>query len=83
MAYHKNIIPRGTFGDFCKITEEYKELEDAFTQNNNILELCEMADLIGAIAGYSKKHYNITLDQLVKMTKATEDAFIHGERQKK
>jgi hypothetical protein len=80
MGYHKNKIPKFTFGTSGKITEEYLEWKDAATQNNKILELCELADLIGAIEGHIKNAYNLTLDDLIVMKNATKTAFLDGSR---
>lgn len=80
MGYHKRKIIKGTLGEPSKIKEEFDELFEAIEQNNPILELCEMCDLIGAIESYSYKYYNISLEQLIKMTKCTQEAFKEGER---
>lgn len=79
MSYHTRKINKGILGEFSKIKEEFEELEDAHNQNNPVLELCELADLIGAIKHHIKK-YNITLYGLEKMADATESAFKSGGR---
>lgn len=81
MAYHKNKIERGIYGNFSKIKEEFDELEDATQQDNKVLILCELADLIGAIEGYLEtNHPGIALSDLIKMKDATKSAFLDGER---
>jgi len=80
MGYHKREIPKGELGEFSKITEEYTELLDANEQSNPILELVELADLVGAIEAYTRKQYNIALEDIFKMTLATESAFKDGSR---
>lgn len=80
MGYHKNKINKGELGHFSKIKEEFEELSDAYFQSNPVLELCELADLIGAIEAYSLNHYDIELLDLIKMTRATQSAFKDGER---
>ena len=74
-GYHRREIPKGELGEFSKITEEFTELYDAVEQQNSVLELCEMADLIGAI-----KHYNIGLNKLIQFMECTENAFKSGKR---
>ena len=44
------------------------------------MELVELSDLLGAIESYTKKHYNISLDDLIKMKDITQRAFINGRR---
>lgn len=79
MGYHSKEIPRGKFGEFSKIKEEFMEAEDAFEQGNKVMLLVELADLIGAIEGYCSI-YNITLDDLLKMKESTKRAFNDGTR---
>ncbi len=80
MGYHENKIDKGTFGEFSKIIEEYQELCDAHSQYNPILELCELADLIGAIEEYAEKKFNIQLDEIIAMKERTKEAFQEGKR---
>lgn len=72
MNYHKNVIPKGKLGEFSKIREEYKELKDAFEQNDPILQLCELTDLIGAIEHYAMAKYNISLNELIAFNEKTQ-----------
>lgn len=80
MGYHKREIPRGTYGEFSKIVEEWVELQDAHEQGAPILELCELADLLGAIDGYVAKHFNLRLKDVAQMTQMTKEAFEEGQR---
>ena len=79
-GYHTAKIPKGVFGEASKITEEYYEWLDALSQGVKILELVELADLIGAIEGYAAKQYSISLQDLIQMKSLTERAFIDGTR---
>lgn len=80
-GYHKTIITKGILGEISKIQEELDELKDAYDQNNKVLELCELADIIGAINLYLIKHFpDITIHNLITMAEATERAFENGER---
>lgn len=56
MGYHLIDIPRGEYGELSKVAEELIELKDALQQNANIMVLCELSDLHGAIIGVMKKH---------------------------
>jgi len=80
MGYHIKEIERGVFGDFSKIEEEWEELIDARSQNAIILELCEIADLYGAISGYVEKRFGMSMDDIKKMSELTSSAFKDGER---
>lgn len=83
MGYHKNKIPKGVLGEFSKIKEEFLEAEDAIEQENNIMLLVELSDLIGAIESYCENNHNITLGDLLIMSKATKNAFNDGTRTNK
>lgn len=79
MAYHLNEIPKGQFGEFSKIREEFLELEDAVSQNDPILTLVELSDLLGAIEEYAKR-WNISMNDLVSFSRKTKSAFKEGKR---
>lgn len=79
MAYHTRKIEKGTLGELSKIKEEFEELIDANEQKNNILEICELCDLLGAIEAYAKK-WNLTLKDLNNMKEATKKSFEDGTR---
>lgn len=79
-GYHQREIPKGELGEFSKIIEEYTELLDAHEQDARVLEICELTDLIGAIKHYAAKKYNLSLDDLMKFSHMTEDAFKAGKR---
>jgi hypothetical protein len=80
MTYHKKKIERGVYGGDSKIREEYEEFQDALDQGNPIMALVELADLIGAIEGYTLTNYNITLADVLEMHYATKRAFESGYR---
>lgn len=79
-GYHVREIPKGVLGEFSKIVEEYTELLDAHEQNSNVLEICELTDLIGAIRYYAGNKFNLSLDDLIKFSIQTENAFKNGKR---
>ena len=80
MGYHKREIPKGKYGDFSKIEEEWHELLDAHEQAAAILELCELADLVGAIHGYVEKNYNLNIHDVLQMSRMTRESFTEGTR---
>jgi len=80
-GYHRLPIPKGVFGEGSKITEEAAEFADALDQVNPVMALCELADLVGAIEGFLKKHHpTINIDDLITMADATRRAFESGQR---
>jgi hypothetical protein len=68
-GYHNVKIPK----------EEFLELWDAHSQRNPVMMICEMCDIIGAIEALAGK-YNLTLEDLVQMMRATQRAFKNGRR---
>lgn len=83
MGYHKKDIPKGEYGEFSKIKEEFLEAEDAFEQGNKIMMLVELSDLMGAMRLHLEKHYNMSLEDLYTMSEATRRAFEDGTREKR
>jgi len=81
MGYHLKKIEKGELGEASKILEEAQELMDAEEQGIKILALCELADLVGAIDQYLRKHHpELKLNDLMRMAAATESAFKDGSR---
>ena len=80
MSFHLKKIKKGKLGELSKIQEEWEEFQDGVEQKSPILMLCELADLIGAIEAYTLNKHNITLDDIIKMKKATKRAFESGSR---
>lgn len=82
MGYHKNTIPKGEYGEFSKIEEEFLEFKDAYEQNNKLLALVELSDLIGSICGFLQKHHDssISIIDLIRMANSTKEAFEDGSR---
>ena len=78
-GYHTHEIKKGVLGEFSKVEEEFEELEDAYSQDDPIMILCECSDLIGAIKCFIKK-FNITLEDLINFNDKTENAFKSGKR---
>ena len=81
MGYHKTSIPKGTLGEFSKIEEEFLELKDGVEQDDKILQIVELTDLIGAIDSYSFYQFGLSLEDLVKFTRKTQQAFKDGSRE--
>jgi hypothetical protein len=79
MGYHRRKIHKGNLGEFSKVREEYEELLDGAEQGNVVLQMVEMADLLGAIELYAAQ-WNVTLADLIRMKDATRSAFEDGTR---
>lgn len=79
-GYHLREIERGVFGEVSKIKEEFEEFLEALEQENKVMALVELSDLLGAIEGYTSKKFNLTLEDLLTMKKATQRAFESGAR---
>ncbi len=79
-GYHITTIQKGELGSWTKIREEFEEFQDAVNQRNDIMALLELSDMIGAIEAYVKS-YNLSLDDLITMSKATQRAFLNGGRE--
>lgn len=80
-GYHIQKIEKGVIGEISKIQEELDELKDAQNQGVKIMELVELADLIGAVELYLEKHHpNTTLEDLITMKDVTRRAFENGRR---
>lgn len=80
MAYHKAYIEKGDVGEFSKILEEFNELKDAFNQNDKVLMICELTDLIGAIQLFAEQKFNLSIEDLIKFSDKTIEAFKEGKR---
>jgi hypothetical protein len=84
-GYHVRDIIQGKYGELSKIREELDEAYDAEEQNNNLMILVELADIIGAINGYLEHKFQntVSIQDLVKMSEATQRAFNSGHRKPK
>lgn len=80
MGYHTKEIKKGKIGEFSKIKEEFEELSDAWEQDDKVLQICELTDLVGAIDLYSKEKFNLSIKDLIKFSKKTQEAFKEGKR---
>jgi hypothetical protein len=80
MGYHSREIDKGVLSEPTKIIEEYEEWRDALALGNPVMGLIELTDMIGAIEAFTLKYYNINLEQLIVMTRATQSAFKDGTR---
>lgn len=80
MGYHTRKIARGVYKEFSKVEEEWAELLDAREQGARILEICELADLYGAIKGYVEARFGLTMDDVATMSRMTSEAFVEGSR---
>jgi len=81
MSYHLSKITKGTIGELSKVYEEIEEVRDAEVQGIDIMVLCELSDVLGAIECYLEKHHpSIDIQDLKKMSDVTKRAFASGRR---
>lgn len=80
MGYHKRDIPKGVYGSFSKVAEEWEELLDAQDQDAKVLELVEITDLYGALAGYVEAKFGMTMEDIRLMAEMTRSSFKEGKR---
>ena len=73
-GHHIRFINKGVLGLFSKIEEEFNEFKDAHEQQSTIMELVELADLIGATIAFYRKNYELFL-----LRKATKTFFVMQE----
>lgn len=57
-GYHLREIPRGTFGEYSKVEEEFEEFLDALEQNCNIMAFMELGDFLLALESYYLKLFD-------------------------
>lgn len=80
-GYHLSHIKKGVLGEISKIEEELEELKDAHEQGCAVMELVELADLVGAIKQYIYRHHvGRSIADLEKMADITARAFRNGRR---
>ncbi len=70
MKYFKHVtyIPKGEYGKFSKVEEEFCELKDAYTQEKGIFQLVESADLLYSLECYSLIKFKIPLILLLLLS---------------
>lgn len=78
-CYHTKAIIKGQLKTISKIEEEVMELKDAFEQKDQILQLCELSDLIGPIEEYAQT-LGVSLEDIIKFKNKTKKAFERGVR---
>lgn len=79
-GYHKRKITKGVLGEASKVREELEEYEDAVEQGIHIMALVELSDVYGALKMLADSN-GISMEELKKMSEATERAFKDGSRQ--
>ncbi len=78
-GYHLRPIVKGTLGTISKIEEELDEFREAIEQSNKVLQICELCDIYGALELLAQS-YNLSMDDLKKMSDRTKAAFLNGDR---
>jgi hypothetical protein len=80
MAYHLKKIKKGKIGELSKIQEELDELKDAESQKCKILAMVELSDMYGAMELYAKNKFDLSMEDIKKMSDITQRAFKSGVR---
>lgn len=58
---HTIDIPIGKSGEFSKVTEEYMELMDAYSQGKKYFTVVEAADLVTVLGEFTRKKFKVPL----------------------
>lgn len=81
-GYHLREIPRGTFGEYSKVEEEFEEFLDALEQRSVVMALQELSDFL--LAGDENLKRNYESNGIGNMTKFIAMGWRSpGERDKK
>ncbi len=67
MFTHTRSIKRGVPGELSKITEEYNELEDAYSTGSKTWSAIEASDLIDAVGRFAWKKCNTPMPVLLML----------------
>ncbi len=73
--WHIRKIPKGTYGELSKITEELEEALDSEERGQILMLMFELSDIIGAAGGVGAK-YGMKLDDLVTFSKLRSEIAI-------
>ncbi len=73
--WHLRTIPKGTYGELSKITEELEEALDSEERGQILMLMFELSDIIGAAGGVAAK-YGMKLDDLVTFSKLRSEIAI-------
>lgn len=75
-GYHTIFIEKGEYGEFSKVKEEFDELKDAFeNRKSNVLAICELSDLYGAMEAFAEKTLHISMSEVVKFAELTKEVY--------
>ncbi len=80
--WHIRKIPKGTYGELSKITEELEEALDSEERGQILMLMFELSDIIGAAGGVAAK-YGMKLDDLVTFSKLRSEIAIKDLELKK
>lgn len=79
MGYHIKKIKKGKIGKISKVQEEIDEFKDAMKQDCKIMAILELSDIYGALEEVAN-NFNLSMNDLKKMSNITKRAFKTGER---
>ena len=75
-GYHTIFIEKGEYGKFSKVKEEFDELKDAFeNRESNVLTICELSDLYGAMEAFAEQTLHIPMSEVVKFAELTKEVY--------
>ena len=75
MGYHIRNIPRGTLGEWSKVSEEIEEIIDALEQNLKPMVLIELCDCLGAIHSHANHEEEFNFENWVYITSTERNQY--------
>lgn len=75
-GYHTQFIPKGEYGEFSKVEEEFEELKDAWlNRESSVLSVCELSDLYGAMEAFAEKTLHMSMSEVIKFSELTKEVY--------
>ena len=75
MGYHIRNIPRGTLGEWSKVSEEIEEIIDALEQNLKPMVLIELCDCLGAVRATLDSNDGFKFENCVYVTSTERNQY--------
>lgn len=75
MGYHIRNIPRGTLGEWSKVSEEIEEIIDALEQNLKPMVLIELCDCLGAVRATLDSNDGFNFENWVYVTSTERNQY--------
>jgi hypothetical protein len=75
-GYHTQFIPKGEYGEFSKVEEEFEELKDAWlNRESSVLSVCELSDLYGAMEAFAEITLHMPMSEVIKFSELTKEVY--------